>query len=427
MPKKPLRPPAPPESGPNGPLLGTWQAAGLSVAVIASAAADGLGALLGAVTVIPVIYALTRLRAYAPHARSTAELIGATLGPRAGFAAGAIQLLAYLALAAKFAGALGAVVLVDFSSGDDPAKVVLWLPACALVAALAVGAVVCWVTTRVVASVVTLLVVAGLLVYVYLAVAVTARVAAGSDAVVIGTAATPSQLSGQLVGFGLGMVGVELVTARAARIARPGRSMSLAVAVVIGAAVILWVGDHQGVAGPWRWNAKFLTEAVPEFYADAGWTWMAVAGVALTAAAALASGWAAVRVAAGLAAAREATPNTGLRVAVVGLVAAMAATLSAHGMRGIATVVFGAAALLLILLYVFATEANSRIPGDSLVAWWVRLIVPALAVVLVVKPVVDAHFAVVEVATVIATMLGACAASVAASLSRAPRVVAKSE
>lgn len=242
MPKKSLRPPAPPESGPNGPLLGTWQAAGLSMAVIASAAADGLGALLGAVTVIPVIYALTRLRAYAPHARSTAELIGATLGPRAGFAAGAIQLLAYLALAAKFAVALGAVVLVDFSSGDDPAKVVLWLPACALVAALAVGAVVCWVTTRV-----------------------------------------------------------------------------------------------------------------------------------------------------------------------------------------ITTVVFGAAALLLVLLYVFATEANSRIPGDSLVACWVRLIVPALAAVLVVKPVVDAHFARVEVATVIATMLGACAASVAASLSRAPRIPAKSE
>lgn len=81
--------------------------------------------------------------------------------------------------------------------------------------------------------------------------------------------------------------------------------------------------------------------------------------------------------------------------------------------RGIATVVFGAAALLLVLLYVFATEANSRIPGDSLVAWSVLLIVPALAVVLVVKPVVDAHFAVVEVATVIATMPGR----------RAPRVL----
>lgn len=81
----------------------------------------------------------------------------------------------------------------------------------------------------------------------------------------------------------------------------------------------------------------------------------------------------------------------------------------------------------MLVMCMCCTEANSRIPGDSLVAWCVRLIVPALAAVLVVKPVVDAHFAVVEVATVIATMLGACAASVAASLSREPRVAAKSE
>lgn len=427
MPKKSLRAPANPESGPEGPLLGAWRAAGLSMAVIASAAVYGLGALLGAAVVLPVIYALTRLRAHAPHARSTAELIGATLGPRAGFAAGVIQLLAYLALAAKFAITLGAVVLLHFSSGDDPATVVSWLPVGALVAAVAVGAVVCWTSTRTVASVAALLVIAGLLVCVYLAVAVTARVAAGDVAVVIGTAATPTQVSGQLVDFGLGMVGVELVTVRVARIAAPGRSMSLAVAVVTGAAVALWVGDHQAVAGPWRWTAKHLSEAVPEFYADAGWMWMAAGGIALAAAAALASGWAAVRAAAGLAVTRAATPNAGLRVAVVGLVAAMAAVLSAHGVRDVATIAFGAATLLLVVLYVSVTEANSRIPDDSVVAWWVRLIVPALGLVAVVKPVVIAHFAAVEVATVIAATLGVCAAVAAASQASAPSTPTKSE
>lgn len=427
MPKKSLRAPANPESRPEGPLLGAWRVAGLSMAVIASATVYGLGALLGAAVVMPVIYALTRLRAYAPHARSTAELIGATLGPRAGFAAGVIQLLAYLALAAKFAITLGAVVLLQVSSGDDPATVISWLPVSALVAAVAVGAVVYWTSTRTVASVAALLVIAGLLVYVYLAVAVTARVAAGDVAVVIGTAATPTQVSGQLVGFGLGMVGVELVTVRVARIAAPGRSMSLAVAVVTGAAVVLWVGDHQAVAGPWRWTAKHLSEAVPEFYADAGWTWMAVGGIALAAAAALASGWAAVRAAAGLAVTRATTPNAGLRVAVVALVGAMAAVLSAHGMRDIAIIAFGAATLLLVVLYVSVTEANSRIPDDSVVAWWVRLIVPALGLVAVVKPVVDADFAAVEVATVIAATLGVCAAVAAASQASAPSTPTKSE
>lgn len=100
----------------------------------------------------------------------------------------------------------------------------------------------------------------------------------------------------------------------------------------------------------------------------------------------------------------------------------MAAVLSAHGARAVAAVFFGAAALLLVVLYVAVAEANSRIPGDSVVAWWVRLIMPALAVVAVVKPVVDAHLGVVEVATVIVAMLGVCAALAVASLSRAPGV-----
>jgi hypothetical protein len=105
----------------------------------------------------------------------------------------------------------------------------------------------------------------------------------------------------------------------------------------------------------------------------------------------------------------------------------MAGVLSAPGLRGIATVLFGAAALLLVVLYVFVTEANSRIPDDSVVAWWVRLIVPALAVVAVVKPIVDAHFAAVEVATVVAAMLGVCAAVAAAALSKGPRIPGESE
>lgn len=45
-------------------VLGTWRAAALSMAVIAPAAWYGLGALLGAAVMIPVIYALARLRRY---------------------------------------------------------------------------------------------------------------------------------------------------------------------------------------------------------------------------------------------------------------------------------------------------------------------------------------------------------------------------
>lgn len=416
-----------PGAGSTASPLGTWQAAGLSMAVIVSAAVHGLGALIGAAVMVPVIYALARLRAHAPTARNTAELIAATLGRRAGTAAGIVQLCAYLVLGAKFATTLGLELLQLFSPGEDPAKIVSWLPVAAVGAAVVVGAAACGVPTRVTASVVAPLVIAGVLVYVYLAVAVTARVAAGSDAVVIGTAATQTSLSGQLVGFGLGMVGVELLTVRSARIARPGRSMSLAVAVVAAAAVALWVGDHQGVVGPWRWSAKHLAEVVPEFYAAPGQRWMAIAGIGLAVAAALASGWAAVRAAAGLAVMREATPNAGLRPAVVGLVAVVSAVISAHGARGIGVVILGAAPLLLIALYVLVTEANSRIPGDSVLAWWVRLLMPALAAVAVIKPLVDSGFAPVQVATVAAALLGVCAAGGTAALLAPPRLAAKSE
>ncbi|GAB1811621.1 hypothetical protein MUNTM_06590 [Mycobacterium sp. MUNTM1] len=391
------------------------------MAVIVSAAVHGLGAVVGAAVMVPVIYALARLHAHAPNARNTAELIGATLGPRAGTAAGILQLTAYLVLAAKFATTLGLELLQLLSPGVDPATIVSWLPVAAVGTAAAVGAAACRFPSRGVASVVTPLVLAGLLVYVYLAVAVTARVAAGSDAVVIGTAATQVQLSGQLVGFGLGMVGVELITVRSARVARPGRSMSLAVALVAVAAVVLWVGDHQGVVGPWRWSAMHLAEAVPEFYAGPGQKWMAIAGISLAVAAALSSGWATMRAAAGLAVMREATPNAGLRLAVVGLVAVVAVVVSAHGARWIGLVILGAAPLLLMALYVFVTEANSRIPGDSVVAWWVRLVMPALGVVAVVKPLVDSEFASVEVATVVAAAIGVCAAGAAAALLARPR------
>ncbi|MEE2852211.1 MAG: hypothetical protein VX424_06100 [Actinomycetota bacterium] len=415
MPKKSLLS-LQPETGLGDPTVGTWRAAALSMAVIAPAAWYGLGALLGAAVAIPVIYALARLRGHAPEARSTAELIGATLGPRAGAAAGIVQLLAYLVLAGKFAATLGLQALQVLSPGDDPAAIVSWLPVAAAAAALVIGAAACWTSTRVVASLAMPLVVAGLLLYVCLAAAVIALVALSTDPVVIGTAASPRPLSGQLVGFGLGMVGVELLTLRITRVARPGRSMSLAVALVVAAAVVLWVGDHRGVAGPWRWSAKMLAEAVPEFYADDGRWWMAVAGTALAVAAALVSGWAAVRAASGLAVMRGASPNAGLRLSVVGLVAVVAVVVSAQRAGWIGPAIFGAVPLLLMVLYVFVTEANSRIPGDSVVAWWVRLVMPALAVVAVVKPIVDSEFAGVRVATVVAAAIGVGAAAAAAAV-----------
>jgi ethanolamine permease len=117
---------------------------------------------------------------------------------------------------------------------------------------------------------------------------------------------------------------------------------------------------------------------------------------------------------------RGASPNAGLRLAVIGLLAVVSAVVSAHGARWIGLVILGAAPLLLMALYVFATEANSRIPGDSVVAWWVRLVVPALGVVAVVKPLADSEFASVALATVVAAAVGVGAALAVAALVARP-------
>ncbi|RAV07802.1 hypothetical protein DQP57_18275, partial [Mycobacterium colombiense] len=110
------------------------------------------------------------------------------------------------------------------------------------------------------------------------------------------------------------------------------------------------------------------------------------------------------------------------------LVALIAAVVSAHGARLIGLAILGAAPLLLMALYVFVTEANSRIPGDSALAWWVRLVMPALGVVAVVKPLADSGFASVELATVIAAAIGVSTAGAAAVLLASPRDrTAKSE
>lgn len=121
---------------------------------------------------------------------------------------------------------------------------------------------------------------------------------------------------------------------------------------------------------------------------------------------------------------RGATPGAGLRLAVVALVALVAAVISAQGARWIGSVILGAAPLLLMALYVFVTEANSRLPDDSVVAWWVRLMMPALGLAAVVKPLADSEFASVAVATVVTAAIGVCAAGAAAALLVPPRGLA---
>jgi ethanolamine permease len=420
MPKRPVRPiPAgiTPSAASDARPLGTWQAGGLVLAVIASALFFGLGALLGAVVTLPVIYALARLRAYAPQARSTAELIGSTLGPKAATAAGIVQLVAYLVLASKFSATLG-LPLLQLLSPHDPAAVGNWLPLVAVVPAVAATAVAYLVRSRALATSVAVLAAVGVLIYAYLAIALVARVVAGTEPIVIGTAMTEVPLPGQLIGFALAMVGVEVVTVAGTRAPTAGRAMGWAVAMTAAAAALLWYGDHQAVVGPWRWSAKFFQDAVEQFYAESGQMWMLIGSVAIAVAALLTVVWAMVRVAGGLVSMQRRVAKPWLTAVAVPLLIAMTILVQVLSGEWTATVIQGAGVLLIVVLWVLSSEAAARIPGDSVIRWWIRLAIPSLAVIVGFAPLLarssDPTVSVVTLAVTAAVVAVAWVAALAA-------------
>lgn len=65
----------------HAPPVPMWCAVGLSLAMIGSAAFNGVGVLCATVLVAVVIVALTRLHASAAGAATTSELLGSVLGP----------------------------------------------------------------------------------------------------------------------------------------------------------------------------------------------------------------------------------------------------------------------------------------------------------------------------------------------------------
>lgn len=165
--------------------LARWQGTGLALAVVAWGVYDGLGALLGAVLLSPAIIALVRLRKHAPEARSTADLVGATISNRAGMFTGALQVVAYLLLAVIAARALSlpvAAYSVDYSAMQDTWS---W-PLVAVAAVVLAGLAAYLLPDRAIGGIAVVLAGVALLINFYLALAVLARVYRGVVDVPVG-------------------------------------------------------------------------------------------------------------------------------------------------------------------------------------------------------------------------------------------------
>lgn len=347
------------------PAVPTWCAAGLSLAVIGTAAFNGLGALCSALLVAVVIVALTRLHGNAADkgcARTTTDLIGAVLGPVSARFAGLVQLAAYAALGVGAAVSLGLQPLAMF--GGDPETVLTgWMwPVCAGIGVIAAGAIVAVLPTRTIMATVAVLAGLGLLAYFYLALAVIAKMASGSPQVIGGAEnIAPLDVLAAALPLSLGLFGFEAPTVASDRMRSVARPLGAAVAVTAVCAVALLVAVNMSTIVGFSHRATDLPVIVTELFGDAGRLSLNLGTALLGVAVVLATMWAATRVAARLFGGGVAT------AAAVPAVIFVLAVLACRFPGAIGELMFVVPALLLMVLYVVVGEANARVEG-SLVA-----------------------------------------------------------
>jgi ethanolamine permease len=224
--------------------LGTWVAAGLSLAVIGFATQSGVFTVSAVVLIAPMVYVFAQLHKYAPQARTTSDFVGAILGERFGVFTGLVQLVAYLLLAVKFARtfAMGLLGMLGVFLGVETPMPIEWFAVGSIAAAVAAGVLVHQLATRGIAWVVAILAAAGMLVCFYVAVALVALIATGSQPDPGIAMLSPPQVTYGLVDVALAVgliVGFEVVTTINREVRSVGRSMGVALALTAGCALIV--------------------------------------------------------------------------------------------------------------------------------------------------------------------------------------------
>ena len=410
MPKKQLTDSLALDDAAPSPGLAGWQATGLALAAAAMAARAGLGALVGAVLLAPIVYALVRLRRHAPNARSTAELVGSTLGPRGTAFAGILQVTGYVLIAVTAAQFIGMVFVPQQATTDpfSPIEPNHWLWSLWAVAAIVVAAVLVFALPgRVVASLAAVLALVGLLIQFYYALAVAARAMTGTVTEQIVSHHPPPTLGvlGTLTVLAVSLFGVEVVTTRTRRGSSNGWPMSLAVGVVALIAAVTWWAAQQSGWGGNSLNGSTFGIAVGEFYGDTGATVVTVGAAMFIFAALLALLWGIAAVTEALDA--QASPDTVFAGIVVAMAVLAVAVIQADWTPGYV------GGLVLLALYAVVLVANSRIAADSVVSWWLRFVMPVVLAAVVLLPLLWAEFSLgaLEPVLVAAVLVAAAAAT----------------
>lgn len=347
----------------------TWQATGLSLAVLVGHVLIGSGALVFGVLSIGVIWALHRLHARAPESRTTAELIASVPGSVPAHAVSVIQFAAYVLIAAYAARTVASIALIWLSSPNvtfpEWSQAALTVAAVAF-AAVAVGAM----PTRVLAPVVTVLAAFGLLVFFYVSLAVIAKMASGAapiqpvfqmSAVAAPTEWGPAAL---VVSLAIAFAGFEIPTVASHRLRSVGQPLGSAMTLVVLCATLAWVATNMATTGDFRYNASDLTQVATAMFGLASGFWLLlVATMAQAVAALIVLIWGAARVV------RPVCGGGVLPLVATGVATTVVAALVSGGWADAGSKLWGAGGLLLLVVYLLAAQANSRLDDSSTAAW----------------------------------------------------------
>lgn len=395
------------------PALPAWRAMGLSLAPIGGAAFNGVAGLCAAAIAAVLVFAFARLHRHAPQAVSTGDLVASTMGAAAGRFTSLIQLAAYVLLGV---GAALTLALQPLTVAPDleTALAGWWWPGWSVAVVVIAGAVVAYLPTRAVGATAAALAGVGLLVFFYMALAIVARVMSGTPPMEFGPSHVDSALlaTAAAIPLGLGLVGFEAATVVSGRLGSVARPVGAAVGITALGTVALLVAANIGATGGFHPTAVNLSLIISQFFADAGFYWFATGALCVGSAALLALTWAATRVAGRL---FGSGPEVSILVpAAMCLLAVAFCRFQEHIGRLQLTV----PALLLLVVYVLVTEANSRVEGSAAAQQAPRLILAVVVVCVVLVPLRVTDFSLPALAPPAVTAVMLALAAVLARLGR---------
>ncbi len=144
-------------------------------------------------------------------------------------------------------------------------------------------------------------------------------------------------------------------------------------ALVALCAAMAWVATNLGATGEFRYDAADLVLVAAQMFGDAGSVWLLAATVAQAVAALLVLVWGAMRVV------RRPATVSPVPLATTAVVMALLVLAISFDWGDASAKLWGVAGILLLVVYVAAAQANSRLDDSNTTAWAVFALMGVVA------------------------------------------------